>query len=330
MTPRMRGESPQFGLLGPLTVTTNGGPSVTLGGQKQRALLAALLLEPNRVVSGERLIDAVWGETPPDTARNTVQVYISQLRKLLPEGALETVAPGYRLAVDPSAIDVFEFVRLTDEGRAALAAGDAAAAGETLRAALALWRGAPLDDLAWESYAQAEIARLEELRLAAYEDRIDADLALGRHGQVVPELERLVAEHPLRERLRAQLMLALYRAGRQADALAVYQRARRTLIDELGIEPGESLRALERGILSHDPSLSLTPARHAAPRRIPTPAHPLLGRERELGALPEPLRSEEIRLVTLTGTGGIGKTRLALELARRLALEFKIGRASGR
>ena len=322
----MRGTKPQFSLLGPLTVTTNGGPAA-LGGQKQRALLTALLLEPNRVVSGDRLIDAVWGETPPDTARNTVQVYISQLRKLLPDGALETVAPGYRLAVDPATIDVFEFERLSQEGHSALASGNAAAAAETLRAALALWRGTPLADLEWEQFAQAEIGRLEELRLAAYEDRIEADLALGRHGQVVPELERLVAEHPLRERLRAQLMLALYRAGRQADALAVYQRARKTLVDELGIEPGESLRALERAILAHDPSLSLTPAGHAGPRRMPVPPHPLLGRERELAALSELVRGEEARLVTLTGTGGIGKTRLALELARRLAPEFADGGA---
>jgi predicted ATPase/DNA-binding SARP family transcriptional activator len=324
----MRGKPPQFGLLGPLTVETDGGPPAALRGQKQRALLTALLLEPSRVVSGDRLIDAVWGETPPETARNTVQVYISQLRKLLPDGALETVAPGYRLVVDPATIDLFEFLRLCEEGRSALASGNAAGAAETLRDALALWRGAPLCDLSWESSAaQAEIARLEELRLAAFEDRIDADLALGRHGQVVPELERLVAEHPLRERLRAQLMLALYRAGRQVDALAVYQRARKTLVEELGIEPGESLRALERAILAHDPSLSLTPTGHVTPRRIPTPPHPLLGRERELAALTELVRREETRLLTLTGTGGIGKTRLALELARRLAAEFADGGA---
>jgi len=232
---------PRFNLLGPLTVTTDGAP-VALGGRKQRALLAALLLEPNRVVSADRLIDAVWGETPPDTARNTVQVYISQLRKLLPDGMLETAPPGYRLVVDPATIDLFEFERLGEQGRSALAAGDAAGAAEMLQAALALWRGAPLQDLGDEHSAATEIARLDEIRLAVLEDRVDAELALGRHARLVPELEQLAAEQPLRERLRGQLMLALYRAGRQAEALAVYQRARKTLVEELGIEPGEALR----------------------------------------------------------------------------------------
>jgi predicted ATPase/DNA-binding SARP family transcriptional activator len=316
----------QFSLLGPLAVSSSGEP-VALGGQKRRALLATLLLQANQVVSGDRLIDALWGEDPPDTARNTIQVYVSQLRKLLPDGALETAAPGYRLVVDPASIDLVEFVRLSEDGRAALTAGDAAGAAEILRTALALWRGAPLADLAWEPFAQAEIVRLEELRLGALEDRIDADLALGRHGQLVGELEQLVAEHPLRERFRGQLMLALYRSGRQADALAVYQRARRTLVDELGLEPSESLRKLERAILAHDPSLNAPQALTTRPRRVPTPPTPLLGRERELTALAEVIRDGGTRLVTLTGTGGIGKTRLALELVRRLDPEFQQGAA---
>jgi predicted ATPase/DNA-binding SARP family transcriptional activator len=317
---------PQFSLLGPLSVSCDGTP-ISLGGQKRRALLAVLLLEPNQVVSRDRLIDALWGEDPPDTARNTIQVYVSQLRKLLPEGALETAPPGYRLVVEPDTVDLFEFVRLSEEGRTALGTGNAAGAADTLRAALALWRGPPLSDLAWEPFAHAEIGRLEELRLAALEDRIDADLALGRHGQLVGELERLVVEHPLRERLRAHLMLALYRAGRQADALAVYQRARRTLVDELGIEPGEALRKLERAILAHDPSLNAPQAGPSSERRVPTPPTPLLGRERELAALADLVRREDVRLITLTGTGGIGKTRLALELVRRLAPEFGHGSA---
>jgi len=307
-------------------VSRDGAP-IALGGQKRRALLAVLLLDANRVVSRDRLIDALWGEDPPDTARNTIQVYISQLRKLLPEGALETAPPGYRLVIEADTVDLFEFVRLSEEGRTALGAGDAAGAADTLRAALALWRGAPLADLAWEPFAHGEIVRLEELRLAALEDRIDADLALGRHGQLVGELELLVAEHPLRERFRAQLMLALYRSGRQADALAVYQRARRTLVDELGIEPSESLRQLERAILAHDPSLNAPQAGPTSPRRVPTPPTPLLGRERELAALADLVRKEDARLVTLTGIGGIGKTRLALELVRRLAPEFRHGAA---
>jgi DNA-binding SARP family transcriptional activator len=157
---------PQFRLLGPLEVAVDG-ERVPLGGQKQRALLATLLLEPNRIVSADRLIDAVWGELPPETARNTVQVYISQLRKRLPAGALETAPPGYRLVVDPATIDLFEFVRLSDDGRSALAAGDAAAAAETLRAALGLWRGAALADLVSVPFAQTEVLRLEEQRAAA-------------------------------------------------------------------------------------------------------------------------------------------------------------------
>jgi predicted ATPase/DNA-binding SARP family transcriptional activator len=318
---------PQFRLLGPLEVAVDG-EVVPLGGQKQRALLATLLLEPNRIVSGDRLIDAVWGELPPETARNTVQVYISQLRKRLPAGALETAPPGYRLAVDPATIDLFEFVRLCDEGRSALAAGDAATAAETLRAALGLWRGAALADLVSVPFAQTEILRLEEQRAAACEDRIDADLGLGRHDQLVPELEVLVAEHPLRERLRAQLMLALYRAGRQADALSAYQSARTTLVEELGIEPGDALRRLERAILAHDPSLDLAVPGRLAPHGIPAPLHTLLGRERELAALTELIRRPGTRLVTLTGPGGIGKTSLALELGRRLGPEFGDGSAA--
>jgi predicted ATPase/DNA-binding SARP family transcriptional activator len=320
----MSGTPPQFTLLGPLSVRRDGEPTA-IAGQKPRALLAALLLEPNRVVSRDQLIDALWGEAPPDTARNTIQVYVSQLRKLLPDGMLETAPPGYRLIVDPEAVDLFRFGRLCEEGRTKLAEGDAAGAAETLRAALDLWRGAPLADLAWEPFAHAEVARLEELRLAALEDRIDADLALARHGQLIPELERLVVEEPLRERLRAQLMLALYRTGRQADALAVYQRARKVLVDELGIEPGESLRKLERAILAQDPSLGIRESATEPSRSVPTPPYPLLGRERELDTLAELVRRDGIRLMTLTGIGGIGKTRLALELVNRLAPEFPNG-----
>jgi predicted ATPase/DNA-binding SARP family transcriptional activator len=306
-------------LLGPVAVSVDGEP-VALGGQKRRELVAALALEAGQVVSRDRLIDALWGEDPPDTARNTLQVYVSQVRKLLPDGLLETTVNGYRLAVEPTAVDAFEFQRLATAGRSALTIGDAAGAAETLGAALELWHGSEPADL-----PQAEAIRLDELRLTALEDRIDAELALGRHGQLVGELERLVAEQPLRERLRGQLMLALYRSGRQADALAVYQRARKTLVDELGIEPGESLRKLERAILAQDAALDLPQA--AIARRIPSAPTPLLGRERELDALAELLRDDETRLVTLTGIGGIGKTRLALELVRRLAPEFRHGAA---
>ena len=315
----------RYSLLGPLSVRID--TEIPLGGEKRRAVLAVLLLEANKVVSRDRLIDALWGDDPPETARNTLQVYVSQLRKLLPDGALETASPGYRLNAEPDAIDLHQFLRLSEDGRTALGTGDAATAAQTLRTALDLWRGPPLADLAWEPFAQAESARLEELRLLALEDRIDADLALGRHGQLIAELERLVAEQPLRERLRGQLMLALYRSGRQADALAVYQRARRTLVDELGIEPGQSLRELERKILAHDPSLDAPRAVAAPTRRIPKPPTPLLGRERELAALGDLVRDGDTRLVTLTGIGGIGKTRLSLELVRRLGPEFHGGSA---
>src|SRR5205085_12458459 len=205
---------------------------------------------------------------------------------------------GYKLVVEPDTVDLLEFVRLCEDGHATLTAGDPGGAAETLRRALALWSGPPLSDIAWEPFAQAEIVRLEDLRATAFENRIEADLALGRHGQVISELEQLVSEHPLRERFRGQLMLALYRAGRQADALAVYQRARKTVVDELGIEPSESLRKLERAILAHDPSLNVPQARPGLPRRAPIPATPLLGRERELDALAELVRGEDTRLVT--------------------------------
>jgi predicted ATPase/DNA-binding SARP family transcriptional activator len=316
----------EFGLLGPLLVRRDGAP-LPLGGPKLRTLLAILTLEANKVVSADHLVDSLWGENPPETARNTLQVYVSQLRKLLSPGALETAPPGYRLVVDPDAVDLLRFERLAVRGRTALAAGDAATAAEELAEALALWRGPPLADLAWEEFAQSEILRLDELHLATLEDRIDADLALGRHAALVAELERLIAENPFRERLRAQLMLALYRAGRQADALAVYQRTRRTLVDELGIEPGETLQQLERAILEHDPALD-PPAARRPPQRVPVPPTPLLGRERELAALADLFRRDDVRLVTLSGPGGIGKTRLALELARRLAPEFRDGSAA--
>jgi DNA-binding SARP family transcriptional activator len=251
----------EFRILGPFEVVEHDQPLV-LGGHKQRALLVALLLHRGEAVSIDRLIDELWGERPPATAGKTLQVYVSNLRKALGDGLLVTRGHGYLLQSAPGQLDLDRFEALVGEGRQALGQGDARRASDRLRDALALWRGPPLADLAFERFAQSEIVRLGEERLAALEDRIDADLALGRHTVLVGELDALVREHPLRERLHAQLMLALYRSGRQADALERYQDVRRVLIDQLGIEPGPGLKELEQAILAQDPSLQ--PARHAS------------------------------------------------------------------
>jgi DNA-binding SARP family transcriptional activator len=270
-----------FRLLGPLEVLEHDRP-LALGGGRQRSLLAVLLLHANEVVSNDRLIDALWGQTPPPTAAKTVQVYVSRLRKELGEGRLVTRAPGYLLTVERSELDLRRFEQLVGEARGAEPA-DAAA---LLRRALALWRGTALADLAYEPFVQNEIARLEELRWAALEQRIDADLACGRHAELVGEVEGLIAAHPLRERLRYQLMLALYRSSRQAEALDAYRTARRELAEELGLEPGEELKRLEQAILQHDPALDLAegaPGRPAS--EIPAPDRSLLVAPRELDGL---------------------------------------------
>src|ERR671934_684250 len=239
----------EFRILGPLQVLDEGR-EVPLGGSKQRALLASLLLHANEVVSRDRLIDELWGASPPDTAPTALQVYVSQLRKALGRDLIVTQPPGYLIRVSDGELDLHRFERLVASARAE----EPAQAARLLREGLALWRGAPLAELG-DSFAPAERARLEEQRLAALEQWIEAELALGRHAERVPELEGLVREHALRERVRGQLMLALYRCGRQADALAVYGQGRRLLQEELGLEPGEDLRRLERAILNHDPSL---------------------------------------------------------------------------
>ena len=250
-------------LLGPIEVERGGEP-VALGGQKPRALLAVLALDPGRVVSVDRLVEALWPGDPPDSAPHAIQVYVSQLRKAL-GAVIVTRPPGYVLDVNPERVDAHRFSRLAQEGRAALEQDDAATAEIVLREALALWRGPALADFLYEPFAQTQIARLEELRTAVVEDRIEADLALGRHLELVSELEALVHAELLRERPRAQLMLALYRSGRQADALAAYRDARDTLVDELGIEPGPELKELEAAILRQDESLLLEEAPLARP-----------------------------------------------------------------
>ena len=239
-----------FRLLGPLEVSDDDRP-LALGGVKPRSVLAILLMHANELVTTDQLIDQIWGGTPPARAGKNVQVHISRLRKLLDPGRLTTHPGGYVLHVEPDELDVARFEQLAAE------AGGAApsVAARKLREALALWRGPALADLAYEGFAQPEITRLGEMRLAVLEQRIDADLALGRHAELVGELEALVARHPLQERPRCQLMLALYRSARQAEALEAYRRARRELSEELGLEPSERLKQLEQGILRHDPGL---------------------------------------------------------------------------
>ena len=256
-----------FRLLGPLEAVRDGR-SVSIGGAKQRAVLALLLLHANEVVSRDRLIDELWGDRSPGTAAHSLDVQISRLRKVLgPEQPLVTRGGGYVLEVEPEQIDARRFERLLEEGRRANAAGEPTAALAALDAGLALWRGGALADLAYESFARTEVERLEELRLLATEERVEAGLALGRHQALIAELEALIAKHPLRERLRGQLMLALYRSARQAEALRVYGETRTRLVDELGIEPGPALRELEQAILRHDPALDRPTPRQERRRR---------------------------------------------------------------
>ena len=250
-----------FRVLGPLEVWLDGAP-VKIGGARQHALLAMLLLNANRVVSREQLIDELLHDARPDTADHTLRVQISRLRSVVdlpgaPEPRLVRQAPGYRLRVDSGELDLDVFEELLAQAHRATDSGDHDLASRTLREAEALWRGRPLADLESKPFAQIEIERLAEMRLVATEDRIDADLAQGRHRRLVPELERMMAEHPLRERVRGQAMLALYRSGRQADALAAYRTGRAHLVDQLGVEPGPALRGLERAILQQDAALDL-------------------------------------------------------------------------
>jgi DNA-binding SARP family transcriptional activator/streptogramin lyase len=281
----------EYRILGPLEVVDEGGP-VVLGRLKERLVLAVLLLHANEFVSRERLIDELWGAAPPPTAKKAVNVYVSQLRKALARNGHDPIATadgGYRIGVDADQLDAARVRQLIASARKHGAAGELEAAAELLRETLALWRGPTLAGLLLESHGRDEVAQLDELRLTALMDRIDCDLALGRHEDVLGELHVLVGEHPLRERLRAQQMLALYRADRQAEALAVYQQARDVLVEELGIEPSEALQRLQQAILRHDSSLETPSGTAAVNGALPgtaAPRHPPTAEPEEASSRP--------------------------------------------
>lgn len=311
------------------------GSLLPLTAAKQKVILATLLLRAGEVVSTDELLEALWPQGPPANALTALQGYVLQLRRILEPDAskgnyrvLVTKSPGYALAIEARQLDVRRFEGLFHEGRELLAAGAATQAGERLREALGLWRGTPLADFRYESFAQPAVGRLEEQRLACLEERIDADLALGRHSELVGELEALVANHPLRERLAGQLMLALYRSGRQAEALDVYGRVRERLVDELGIDPGTDLQRLYKAILNQEEALAAptpTETRADAIFKLPSPLTPLIGRDRELAEMVALIENRDIRLVTVTGPGGVGKTRLALAVADSVRTIFPDG-----
>jgi predicted ATPase/DNA-binding SARP family transcriptional activator len=308
----------EFGILGPLEVR-NGEAAVRVPGAKERALLADLLVNAGRVVSADRLVEDLWGEDPPGNPANTLQGRVSALRRALGPGAsrrLVTSPPGYRLDTGPEQVDAARFERLVAEAAAA-AAAEPPRAARLLEEALGLWRGPALAEFADAPWAQTETARLEELRLAARETLVELRLATGGHAGLVGELEGLVAAHPTRERLRGQLMLALYRSGRQADALGVYQETRTVLAEELGIDPSPELQRLHQAILIQDPALEPAGPDRGQPRHnLPERLTSLVGRDQELAEVAKLL--EQHRLVTVAGPGGAGKTTVAVELARRL------------
>src|SRR6185437_12137692 len=308
----------EVGLLGAVAARLGGAP-VTLGGRKQQALLALLLLDPGRPTSADALAEELWHGAPPAGWETTLRSYVSRLRRALGADAVDARGGGYVLGVQVET-DARRFEQLLADGREALERGAAGLAADRLRTALDLWRGPALAGIADEGRLAAEARRLEELRREALELRIDADLALGRHEAVLPELRALVDREPLRERPRGQLAVALYHAGRQDEALGVLRDARETLDAQLGLTPTEALRRLERAILRHELA-AVAPAdtRH----NLPAPATSFFGREREQAEVEELLRAH--RLVTLTGIGGSGKTRLALQVAQRNAARWNDG-----
>ena len=309
----------EFRILGPLEVGSEHGP-IQLGGPKQRATLAILLLGANRVVSIDRLADELYAGAPPVTAVTQVQRQISELRKALgPGSGIETRAPGYLLDLAPDQLDLRLFERWTEEARQALARGEPQRAVDLQRRALELWRGTPLADLENEPFAQLAIARLEEVRLAALEQRIDAELALGRHRELVAELDELTVQHPFHEPFSTRLMLALYRSGRQADALDVFRRVREALVENFGIEPGRRLRTLERAILNQEPSLEFDSGATGALRSAP---------KAERIVLVLPSDDEQIDALVTTAEPLASHTDCGLLIARLLPDERSLARTA--
>ncbi|WP_020578583.1 AfsR/SARP family transcriptional regulator [Actinopolymorpha alba] len=329
----------RFGVLGPIEVLDDDGFPVDLGWPKQRLVLAILLSDPGRAVSVDRLIDVVWSGEPPRSARTSLQILVQRLRRALGDSSrIVHQAAAYALDVRQGELDVERFERLVADGRMAREAGDLAKAADLLDEALSLWRGEAYADVAVAEVVREEAGRLAEVRLAALGDRLDADLALGRHAEVVAELRTLVARNPFGERLRALLMLALYRSGRAAEALEVYRQGRQVLVDELGLEPGTELRELEQAILTEDPSLD-RPSGNAAvatgsaprvvPAELPPTARTFTGRQADLARLTGWLAQhhEDATPVTvaISGLGGIGKSALAVQAAQAVAADFPDG-----
>jgi DNA-binding SARP family transcriptional activator len=327
--------SVQVRILGPLEVRSDDR-LMSVGGRKQRAVLGVLALRANETVLVENLVAAVWGESATvDAALGSLKVYVSNLRKLLgPTGGpgsqrIARTAGGYRLQLDENEFDLSQFRQDLDAARGALDAGDLQAAAVLFRRAEALWRGPPLPELADAVDLQPELRALQEAWISAVEDRVDVDLALRGHADVVEQLHRLVSNFPLRERLHGQLILALYRGGRQADALAAYRRLRKTLADELGIDPSPALQRLEQSVLAQDRALDPPePARAQSgrrPSRLPPPPNELVGREEETATIAALLRTRSARIITLFGPAGVGKTRLALAAGHAAADDFVHG-----
>ena len=314
-----------FRVLGPLEAERDGA-TITIGAPKERVLLVYLLLNADAAVGVDRIIDALWSNDPPSSAPKLVQLYVSNLRRKLGRAVIETVPSGYRARIVPGSLDSARFEQLFRDGRAARASGNARLAAATLTRALALWRGPALADVSHTDFAAAEAGRLGDLRLDCTEERLAARLALGEHEDVLAESAKLSAEHPHRERLRGISMVALYRVGRQVEALEVFRKTREDLLDELGLEPGDDLRAVELAILRHDPALvpTVSPSEGAA-LDLPGALTSLIGRERELRELRELVLRADVRLVTLVGAGGSGKTRLALALAAESGRFFANG-----